>query len=246
MRYSAARKAAAEAGGSFVYVFIGAGAVVTDEWSGGALGLPGIASAHALALAAMVIAFRPVSGGHVNPAISLACAATGRIPWSAALMYVLAQLLGGVAAALTVAAVFPADVWLGARLGALQLRPELAPAQGVLLEAVLTFALVVAFLGAGAGRPGPGTAAGLAVGAVAALAMLVGGPVTGGSMNPARAFAVALAGGVWDHQLVYWAGPSMGGLAAGLFYRRLFRQPRRFAGQGQPAPKDGVAETDGA
>ncbi|REJ34374.1 MAG: aquaporin, partial [Bacillota bacterium] len=117
VRYSAAQKAAAEAAGTFIFVFAGAAAVIVNQWTGGLLGPAGVAAVHGVALAAAVSAFRPVSGGHVNPAVSLACAAAGRMTGRSALVYILAQLVGAVAPALAGAGGVSGRVGAGAQRG---------------------------------------------------------------------------------------------------------------------------------
>lgn len=225
VRYSAAQKAAAEAAGTFIFVFAGAAAVIVNQWTGGLLGPAGVAAVHGVALAAAVSAFRPVSGGHVNPAVSLACAAAGRMTGRSALVYILAQLVGAVAAALAAAAVFPDGVWQAAQLGAVHLHPNVTWLRGAVMEAILAFALVIGYLGTAVDPRGPRSVTGIAVGGVAFAAMMVGGPVTGGAVNPARAFAVALAGGAWSHHLVFWLGPAAGAVAAGWLYDKLLLRP---------------------
>lgn len=93
------------------------------------------------------------------------------------------------------------------------------------MEAILAFALVIGYLGTAVDPRGPRSVTGIAVGGVAFAAMMVGGPVTGGAVNPARAFAVALAGGAWSHHLVFWLGPAAGAVAAGWLYDKLLLRP---------------------
>lgn len=212
MAGSPAQRAMAEMVGTFLFSFLGAAAFVADERSGGALGIGGVAAVHGLALAAIVAALGPVSGAHVNPAVSVAWALAGRMRWPRAVMYVLAQLLGGVAAALAAAAVFGSDVWRRARLAVAAAQPERAAAQ-IILEAILTLAVTLVYFGARIGE-GQRPAAALAVGAAMSAAVFLAAPLTGGTLNPARAFGVALAGSVWENHWLVWAGPLAGAVVA--------------------------------
>lgn len=227
MENSVAQRAAAEAVGTFIFVLFGVGVVIAHEWTGGGTGLAVSAAAHGLVLAAMMSALGHISGGHINPAVSVACAFAGRLPWGTAVVYVLAQLLGAVGAGLLLTTVFPADVWQAVRLGALQIHSDVTTGQAVLVEAVLTFALVIAFLGAATDERGPRNTAGFAVGAVFAVGMLLGGPLTGAAMNPARVFAPAVVGGAWDDHYVYWVGPLIGAVVAAMLYEQVAHRRRR-------------------
>lgn len=218
------QKVVAEGVGTFALMFIGAGAIVTNELTGGAVGLLGIALAHALALAIMISAVGHISGAHINPAVSIAFAATGRMPWGTAFVYILAQLAGAVVAGLLLTAIFPADVWQSAKLGATMLHAEVSVGQGILIEAILTFFLVLAIFGTAVDRKGPNQLAGFGIGTVLIFDILMGGPLTGASMNPARTFGSALVGGVWDNHLVYWIGPVLGGVVAALLYDKFLRR----------------------
>lgn len=227
MRNNLAQKAIAEGVGAFAFTFVGVGAIVTDELTRGSVGLLGIALAHGLALAVMLSAVAHISGGHINPAVSLAFAVTGRISSGTAVVYILAQLAGAVAAGLLLTVIFPADLWQAARLGATVLHPDVAPGQGILIEAVLTFFLVLAVFGTTVDDRGPNQLAGYCIGTVFIFGILLGGPLTGASMNPARTFGSALVGGVWDHHFVYWIGPIVGGVAAAVLYDKFLRRPGR-------------------
>lgn len=227
MENSVAQRAAAEAVGAFVFVFVGIGSIIVHQWTGEGSTLLVSAVAHGLVLAAMMSAVGHISGGHINPAVSIACAVTGRLPLSTAVVYVLAQLLGAVGAGLLLTNMFPADVWQAARLGAPLIHSDFTVGQAVLLEAVLTFALVLAFFGTAVDERGPKHTAGFAVGAVFTVGMLLGGPLTGAAMNPARVFASAVVGGVWDNHYVYWVGPVIGAVIAAMVYEQVSYRRRR-------------------
>lgn len=213
----------AEAIGTFALVFIGAGAVVTDFMTG-SLGLLGVALAHALVLAIVISATGHISGGHINPAVTFGFMVTRRISVPLGLRYVGAQLVGALLAGLLVWALFPGDPLEQGSLGATLLNRDtgIAAWQGLLIEAVLTFFLVFAVFGTAVHPKAPKSIAGFGIGLVLAFDILVGGPLTGASMNPARSFGPALVGGFWADHWLYWIGPLAGGAVAALVYDKLF------------------------
>lgn len=224
-----ARALLAEAVGSFLFFSVGAGSIIANEMTGGDVGLVGIALAHGIALAVVVSIFAGISGGHVNPAVSLGLALAKVLPWKLLLPYWAAQLAGGVLAGLFLVAAFPAAVASAAQLGTPQLGAGIAPATGVLVEAVLTFFLVLAVFGTLVSPSAP-RIAGFGIGSTLMVAILAGGPLTGAALNPARHTGPALVGLFLDDWWVYWIGPLIGGAAASLAYRFAF-SPRG----GEPA-----------
>lgn len=203
---------------TFALVFIGAGAVIMDSLSGGALGLLGVAVAHGLVLMTMVYATGHISGGHVNPAVTAALWVTKKIESKKAVLYVVAQLLGATLAGLFLLGLFPAAT---ASLGVPDLSANVNFLQGIAVEAVLTFFLVFVIFGVAVDSRAPGQVYGAAIGLVLTFDILFGGLLTGAAMNPARAFGPALASGYWATQLVYWIGPLIGAIVAGLAYHYL-------------------------
>jgi aquaporin Z len=213
------RSMVAEFLGTFALVFIGAGAIVTNQWAKGAVGLVGIAAAHGLVLSVMISALGHVSGGHFNPAVTFGVWIARRIPTVSAALYWVAQLLGAVVAGLLLLAVFPSEQWQPVHLGTPALGLGIGFGKGVLVEAILTFFLVLAVFGVAIDERGSFKAvAGFGIGLVLAFDILVGGPLTGASMNPARTFGPAVASGYWQNDLVYWIGPLLGGAVAALIY----------------------------
>ncbi len=207
----------AELVGTFIFVFIGAGSIVTNTFLHGATGLIGIALAHGLALSVVITAFGATSGGHINPAVTIGFIVTRRIVRLVGIMYIVAQLLGATLAGLLLLAIFPEAVWQAAQLGTPSLAPEISPGIGILLEAILTFFLLIAVFGTAVDKRAP-KIGGFGIGLTVLADILVGGPLTGAAMNPARTFGPALAGGFWDNNFVYWIGPIIGGVMGALFY----------------------------
>lgn len=204
--------------GTFALIFVGAGVAAI-----GLGGLVGVALAHGLVIVSFAYAYGHVSGTHVNPAVTVGVWAAGKIDLKTAFSYVVFQLLGGVAGALTLRYVLGGS---GSGLGATVLAKglvigggvvDVTPTVGLVVEAILTFFLVNVVLNAAvSGRVGE--TAGLAIGLTYAMGVLLAGPLTGGSMNPARSLGPAVAAGDFTDLWVYWVGPLLGGLlAAGLF-----------------------------
>ena len=222
--------------GTFALVFIGAGSIVTNQWTKGALGLAGIAAAHALVLSIMISAIGHISGGHFNPAVTFGVWIARRISTAIAALYWLAQLLGAVVASLLLLAVFPSEQWQPVHLGTPGLGLGIGFGRGALLEAILTFFLVFAVFGVAIDPRGPFRAiAGFGIGLVLGFDILVGGPLTGASMNPARTFGPALVSGYWQDHLVYWIGPLAGAALAAAVYGYLLMPRPSAVESGEPA-----------
>jgi aquaporin Z len=201
--------------GTFALIFIGAGAGALGQ-----AGLVGVAFAHGLVVLAFAYAYGHISGTHINPAVTLGVWAAGKIETARAFSYVVFQLLGGVVAAFTLSWV------LGSRqgnLGATLLADGVSPLVGVVLEAILTFFLVNTVMNAAVSGKA-GNMAGAAIGLTLTLAILMGGPLTGGSLNPARSLGPAVASGNFTNLWVYFVGPILGGVAAGLLYKMVFEE----------------------
>lgn len=220
------RAALAELVGTFAFFFIGAGAICTDAYTNGGVGLVGIALAHGLALSVMISALGAISGGHFNPAVTIAVTVVGRMKPIQAASYIVAQLLGAVLAGVLLrvifSQIFPEAVTGAAHLGTPGLGKDVSFGTGVLIEAVLTFFLLLAIYGTAVDDRAPRTIAGFGIGLTVGLDILMGGPLTGAAMNPARAFGPALAAGYWDNHLVYWIGPIVGAVAAAVLYEFAF------------------------
>lgn len=217
---NAGKRCLAELIGTFTLVFVGAGSICMGVYDD-TLGTLGVAVAHGLALSVMVSALGAVSGGHFNPAVTFGFLVTGRMPAALAGLYALAQLVGGVIAGFLLRMIF-SDVWQDVGLGTPTVNVDagVTVGTGILVEAILTFFLVVVIFGTAVDprRPSVG---GFAIGLTVAADILMGGSLTGASMNPARTFGPALASGIWDAHHVYWVGPLLGGALGALVYHYL-------------------------
>ncbi len=218
------RRLAAEALGTFGLVFIGSAVVVVNAFPNGDSGILGIAVAHAFVLAIMITATMNISGGHLNPAVTLGLLVARKIDLRTALPYIAAQLAGAVLGALLVKYAIPSNVGRILSYGTPVIASSVTMAQAITLEAVLTFFLVSAVFGTAVSPEAP-KVGGFGIGLVLLFAILVGGPLSGAALNPARAFGPALVSGNWLGQAVWWVGPLLGGLAAGVLWKLVLLPP---------------------
>jgi aquaporin NIP len=202
------KRFAAEFIGTFCLVFAGTGAIVVNEMTGGAVTHPGVALTFGLVVLAMIYAVGEVSGAHLNPAVTLGFWAARRLPGREVGPYLLSQCAGAFVASGLVRVLFPSGGLLGATL------PAGSAAQTFLLEIVLTAILMFVILNVSTGAKEKGITAGIAVGAVIALAALFAGPISGASMNPARSLAPALVAGHPEHLWIYLGAPVVGAFLA--------------------------------
>jgi aquaporin TIP len=215
---SLARRLVAEALGTFALVFVGAAVVVVNGgFPNSGIGLIGIALAHAVVLAVFVSATMTISGGHLNPAVTIGLLATRRIDPVSALAYIIAQLAAACAAAALVKALLPSAAVRAALLGTPVIASSVTLGQAIGIELVLTFFLMSAVFGTAVSPDAP-RVAGFGIGLVLLFDILVGGPLTGAAMNPARAFGPALVAGQWLGHVAYWVGPVLGALLAALLW----------------------------
>lgn len=228
MTYTTAQQSLAEFVGTFALTFIGAGSIIVaasmSDPAGS--GLITVALAHGLAIAVMVTAVGHVSGGHFNPAVTFGALITGKIGVANAISHWLSQLAGAIVGAAILRGTIAEEAWRQVALGVPALNLDLiSVGGGIVIEAVLTFLLVWVIFGS---AMDPDSAfkpvAGLAIGLTVALDIMMGGPLTGAAMNPARAIGPAIVGGTWDYQWVWWIGPLMGAAIAALLYDLVVRR----------------------
>ncbi|HEX7118166.1 MAG TPA: aquaporin [Longimicrobiales bacterium] len=233
------QRALAEFIGTFALIFIGVLAITTGDVAGlpeGTVALVTVAFAHGLVIAVMVAALAAVSGGHFNPAITLGFVVTGRMDAVTGAIYWLAQLVGASIAGFLLAFVIGGDA---VAAGTPALAPTIPAGAGIVLEAVCTFFLVFVVFGTAVDKRAPTSLFPFAIGLTIALDIMAIGPLTGGAVNPARAFGPALASGAWGDHLVYWIGPLIGGAVAGwvMHFALMARAPTPpVAERGGPAP----------
>lgn len=194
--------------GTFILVFAGTGAIIINEFSGGAITHPGIAMVFGLVVMAMIYALGDVSGAHLNPAVTLAFLSRKDISSNDAVNYIIFQLLGATGASFFLKSCFPANKTLGMTL------PGIAVHNTFIFEVLLTFILMLVILHVATGAKEKGLLAGVAIGATVCLEAMFAGPVTGASMNPARSIAPAIAAGNPTHLWIYIFAPVIGALLA--------------------------------
>ncbi|MDQ3674236.1 MAG: aquaporin [Gemmatimonadota bacterium] len=211
--------------GTFALVFVGSGAILSAKISGSPAALVEVALAHGLVLAVMVSALMRISG-HFNPAVTLAFLATRRIEAMMAALYIVAQIIGAVAAAYALKATFPESIFMATRGGGQSIALDTTGGQAFLLEAIATFMLMFVIYGTVVDQRGP-KIGGLGIGFVVAADILAIGSRTGASMNPARSFGPAVASGVFEAQFLYWTAPVIGALVAAFLYEFLFMRRGR-------------------
>lgn len=212
-------KATAEFVGTFGLIFFGAGSIVVNHHLGAdGYGLVGIAFAHAIVLAILVTATMNISGGHINPAVSIAAFLTRKLSAPMTGIYIGAQLLGGLAGAAFVRALLPIASGDATAFGTPLVADGVGALKAVTIELVLTFFLVFTIWGTAVSKHAPKGIGGFAIGLVLVFDILVGGPFTGASMNPARTFGPALVAGVWSMHWVYWVGPILGAALGAAVY----------------------------
>jgi glycerol uptake facilitator-like aquaporin len=221
------RAFAAELAGTFALTLAGAGALCLDAATGGKLGAAGVALAYACAIGSAHHMF-PSAAGRFNPAIALAELALSRVPVLRGVFALAAQLLGAACAGLFLRATLtggrPDLLGAPAYLGACT-PTFVGYRSATLIEAVATFFLTTAILAADQRRLrriGP-----VSIALAALFGALVAGPLTGGAMNPARAFGPAIAAGRWAMHYVYWVGPLAGAFAAALAAPYLIHEENR-------------------
>ena len=211
MKQQLLRRSLYEVIGTYLLIFFGCGSVTIDQYTGGALGVVGIGLCWGIAVLVAVYAFGETSGAHINPIVTLGFWASDRFPGREVLPYWGAQFLGSTLAILTWYVLYP-DLGYGMTL------PSGPVWQSLLLEVILTFSLMFVILKVATGSREIGTQAGISIGLYVGLAAMVGGPVSGASMNPARSFGPALVEGNFTDFWVYLVAPVAGSLlAVGLF-----------------------------
>jgi len=211
------RRSVAEAIGTFALVFVGAGAIMSGFFPKSDFGVLGVALAHGLILGTMITATMRISGGHLNPAVTLGLLAGRRVDLRSAAGYIVAQLAGAVVAAALLKTIYPASVIRATGLGTPHLAASISLTQGIAVEAVMAFLLISSVFGTCVHPEAP-RVGGFAVGLTLAADILMGGGLTGAAVNPARAFGPALVAGDWVAHVVYWIGPILGGVVAGVVW----------------------------
>jgi aquaporin NIP len=232
---SLARRAAAEAIGTFALVLAGCGAIVTNAQHHGSLGVVGVGLVFFLVLLAAIAALGHVSGAHFNPGVSLSFFLTRHLPGRDLLAYWAGQFAGAILAALLLLVIWPSHP---ADLGATA--PTIAVGRALVLEIVLTALLMLVIMSVATDTRAVGAPAAIAIAAAVGLAAIAFGPLTGASLNTARSFGPALASGQWHDFWVYVVGPLLGAPVGALVYQFVRGEPPQ-----RPILAATVEEADG-
>ena len=208
----------AEFVGTFALIFVGVGSIAGNFINGGQTGLVGIALAQGLTIAVMASATMAISGGQLNPAVTIGLFCAQKIDMANAIGYVFAQCLGAIAAAFLIKLCVPHAALMAVGMGTPALGSGISVTAGLLTEIILTFFLVFVIYGTTVDKRAPAVG-GLFIGLTVALDILIGGPITGAAMNPARHLGPALLGGGLEYAWLYWLGPVIGGILAAVCYK---------------------------
>ena len=213
----------AEVVGTFMLVLVGTSVAIAatlgKNTAGPAYDSLAMALSFGLILISIVGAIGQVSGAHVNPAVTLGLAVMGRFPWRYVPGYALAQLAGAILASLVVWAAFGHGAYDDAHLGLPSPVHGTSNLQVLLVEALIAFMLVLTVIATATDPRVPAGTAALSIGFALAAGVLLGGPVSGGAGNPARALGPMIVTGLYPVWFYYTAGPLIGGAVAAFMYR---------------------------
>ena len=218
----------AEAIATYALVFFGPLAIILSVVAfGEGLSIESIimiALAHGAAIGLMVYAFGHISGAHINPAVTIPMMITKKISVADGIGYIIFQLIGAVVAAFSLKAILPelgAKVNFGTQGGPSELLNSSIMA-GITVEIILTFFLVTVIFLTAVHKKAPAGIHGISIGGMVFLLHIVGVPLTGASMNPARTFGPAVVSGFWELHWLYWRAPIVGGIIAGVIMNYVF------------------------
>ncbi|KAK1265901.1 Aquaporin NIP2-1 [Acorus gramineus] len=206
------RKVVAETIATFLLVFVTCGSAALSKSNRGMVSQLGASVAGGLIVTVMIYAVGHISGAHMNPAVTLAFAAIRHFPWKQVPFYAVAQLTGAMAAAFTLRELLNPVTNIGTTT------PSGAASQALVMEIVVTFSMMFVTSAVATDSKAVGELAGIAVGSAVTITSILGGPISGGSMNPARSIAPAVASGRYKSIWVYVVGPVLGTLLGAWTY----------------------------
>nr|CAG4640694.1 EOG090X02IK [Eulimnadia texana] len=207
---------------TLLLVFFGCASCVSEWRENYSPNIIQIALTFGIVIATMVQALGHISGGHINPAISVAMLLAGKMSVLRTLLYIVAQTVGAIAGAGILQGLIPSD--MQSNIGLTNIHHRLTPAQGFGAEFFATFLLAIVVFGVtdDSRRDIQGSRP-LAIGLAVTTAILAIGDFTGGGLNPARSFGPAVVKNFWNNHWVYWVGPMAGAVAAAFIYQGIFR-----------------------
>lgn len=219
------KRYAAEFFGTFVIVLAPVAIASSGKLSGGDPSLLAAAWVSGLPVLAMIYALGPISAAHFNPAVTLGFAVARRFPWRFVVPYWVSQIAGAIAAAATAFMIF------GSGAGAHIPADPHAIGRNLGVEAMITFFLMLVIIAVATDRRISSTVPALGIGLTVVVGVLIGGPVTGGSMNPARSLGPALfVEGALANYWIYIVGPAVGAVAAAVLYESIRLEPEHAKG----------------
>jgi MIP family channel proteins len=225
---SLTRRLTAELFGTFGFVFFGCGVVVANAYPGANIGVGSIALVHGIALAVMVTMTMAISGGLLNPALTVGMLVARRLDLKSAIGYIIVQCIGAVLGALALKLLFPVGIARLVSYGTPLIANTVTLPQAIAIEALLTFLLMSAVFGTAVSTTAP-RVGGFAIGLTVYAGILVAANLTGPAINPARAFGPAVVSGVWVGHVAYWIGPILGAVIAAILWDRVLLPPREAA-----------------
>ena len=230
----------AEIIGTFMLVLVGtavaSAAALGKNTAGPAYDSLAVALSFGLILIPIVASLGPVSGAHVNPAVTFGLAVAGKFPWRCVLPYWVAQLLGAICASLVLWAAYAHGIYDLTHLGAPSPAHGATHFQVLLVEALIAFLLVFTVIATATDPRVPAGSAAVAIGFALSAGVLLAGPVSGGAGNPARALGPMLVSGTFPVWFYYSVGPLLGAFVAAVAYRLVGRAdtPKQSAGLSFP------------
>lgn len=210
------KKLIAEFIGTYFLVFVGTGAVVVNHLSNtNTISHVGVSIIFGLIVTALIYTFGHISGAHFNPAVTIGFLIRGDISLRDSIYYIVIQFAGAILASWTTLLLFGNVANLGATL------PSFSAGQSFVLEFILTFVLMMVILGSAAHGKAIKEFAGIAIGSTVGLLVMFAGPISGGSMNPARSLGPAIISGATQHLWVYLVATVLGAAVAALIYKKI-------------------------
>ncbi|CAK7347147.1 unnamed protein product [Dovyalis caffra] len=208
------QKIVAELVGTYILVFVGCGAALTNKIQ--RLNIVGIAIVWGAVLTADIYALGHISGAHFNPAVSIALAVARKFSWKHVPMYILAQVLGSTLASLTLRLLFHDQGNIQPILN--QYSDSTSDLEATVWEFIITFILMFFICGVATDHRASKDLSGVAIGGAVMFNVMIAGPITGASMNPARSLGPALVSGVYKNLWVYIISPILGATTAAIVY----------------------------
>ncbi|XP_072901952.1 aquaporin-4 isoform X1 [Hemitrygon akajei] len=241
------RAVSAEFLATLIFVLLGIGSTISWGGVSGSVDTLLISLCFGFSIATMVQCFAHISGGHINPVVTVAMVSTRKLSLAKGFFYILAQCLGAIAGAGILYVVTPPGV--RGEFGVTTINENLSAGHGLLVELLITFQLLFTIFATCDSKRGDlkGSSA-LAIGLSVTIGHMFAINYTGASMNPARSFGPAVITGKWENQWVYWVGPTIGGISAAAVYEYLFHPDeelkRRFKDIFKSTPAPGAKYLD--